>query len=86
MGTATVGLALDDGLAVCGVLLLTGGELVLIRGDESVACGVLLPTGGVDVSGVEGVFVSPQPTSTIKKLAARVILSLLILKSDSAFC
>jgi hypothetical protein len=58
----------------------------LSAGAEVVAWGVLLLMGGGDVSWVEGGVVSPQPISTNKKLAVRVILILLILKPKSALC
>jgi hypothetical protein len=51
-----------------------------------VAWGVLALIGGGDVSWVEGGFASPQPMSNNKKLAVRLILSMLILKPDFALC
>jgi hypothetical protein len=71
-----------------GVLLLTGGVTAvgLSAGAEVVAWGVLVLIGGGDVSLVEGDCASPQPISTNKKLAVRLILSMLILKPDFALC
>jgi hypothetical protein len=71
-----------------GVLVLMGGVTAvgLSLGDEVVAWGVLVLMGGGDVSLVEGGFASPQPMSTNKKLAVRLILSMFILKPDFALC
>ena len=58
----------------------------LSAGADLVAWGVLLLMGGGDVSLVDGGVAEPQPMSTNKKLAVRLILSMLILKPDFALC
>jgi hypothetical protein len=58
----------------------------LSAGAEVVTWGVLVLMGGGDVSLVDGGVASPQPMRNNKKLAVRVILSMLILKPDFALC
>lgn len=58
----------------------------LSPGDDVAAWGVLVLIGGGDVSLVDGGVAEPQPMSKNKKLAVRLILSMLILKPDFALC